>query len=98
MPSYCMIGEAIGTRNDFLGIGNGSFGVTHNSHVGFYDLTTKHVHNRDWATVPESTSDGQGTDHFDQHKPVKPEKTLQNFLSNVHKRPHQTVRQLLVVW
>jgi hypothetical protein len=39
-PSYFTIGDAHGTRNDFLGIGVPSFGVTPNSHIAFFDLMT----------------------------------------------------------
>jgi len=39
-PSYFTIGEAPGTRNDFLGVGVPSFGVTPNSHIAFFDLAT----------------------------------------------------------
>ena len=39
-PSYFTIGEAAGTRNDFLGVGVSSFGVTQGSHIAFIDLPT----------------------------------------------------------
>ena len=39
-PSYFTIGEAPGTRNDFLGVGVPSFGVTPHSHIAFFDLST----------------------------------------------------------
>ena len=39
-PSYFTIGDAPGTRNDFLGVGVPSFGVTQNSHIAFLDLST----------------------------------------------------------
>jgi hypothetical protein len=39
-PSYFTIGEAPGTRNDFLGVGVSSFGVTPHSHIAFFDLAT----------------------------------------------------------
>jgi hypothetical protein len=38
-PSYFTIGDAQGTRNDFLGAGVPSFGVTRNSHIAFLDLS-----------------------------------------------------------
>ena len=34
-PSYFTIGDAVGTRNDFLGVGVDSFGLTQNSHIQF---------------------------------------------------------------
>lgn len=36
--SYFTIGEQIGTRNDFLGVGVTSFGVTQDSHIAFFNL------------------------------------------------------------
>jgi hypothetical protein len=39
-PSYFTAGDGAGTRNDFLGVGVTSFGVTHNSHIAFFDLST----------------------------------------------------------
>src|SRR5262245_38030748 len=39
-PNYFTIGDAPGTRNDFLGVGVPSFGVTPNSHIAFLDLST----------------------------------------------------------
>src|SRR5437867_7635438 len=39
-PSYFTVGEAPGTRNDFLGIGVESFSVTRGSHIAFFDLET----------------------------------------------------------
>jgi len=37
-PSYFTEGEGPGTRNDFLGVGVDSFGVTKDSHIAFFDL------------------------------------------------------------
>ena len=39
-PSYFTIGDAAGTRNDFLGVDVPSFGVTQGSHIAFFDLAT----------------------------------------------------------
>ena len=39
-PSYFTIGEAAGTRNDFLGVDVPSFGVTQGSHISFFNLAT----------------------------------------------------------
>ena len=39
-PSYFTIGDAPGTRNDFLGVDVDSFGVTQGSHIAFFDLQT----------------------------------------------------------
>jgi len=45
-PSYFTVGDAPGTRNDFLGVGVKSFGVTKQSHIAFFDLGVN-----DWVTV-----------------------------------------------
>ena len=39
-PSYFTIGDAPGTRNDFLGVGVDSFSVTKDSHIAFFDLAS----------------------------------------------------------
>ena len=38
-PTYFSIGDAPGTRNDFLGVDLDSFGLTSGSHLAFYDLS-----------------------------------------------------------
>ena len=92
-PSYFTIGEAIGTRNDFLGVGVDSFGVTRDSHIAFYDLTTN-----TFVTVIGQRSQSvspmvKDPEWFDHPKPERPEKTLQSILGNYHVRPHQRVLQ-----
>ena len=39
-PQYFREGDAAGTRNDFLGVGVASFGLTPDSHIAFFDLAT----------------------------------------------------------
>ncbi len=39
-PQYFRDGDAPGTRNDFLGVGVGSFGLTPGSHIAFFNLAT----------------------------------------------------------
>jgi hypothetical protein len=45
-PSYFTEGNAPGTRNDFLGVGVDSFGVTKDSHIAFFDLNVG-----SWVTI-----------------------------------------------
>ena len=45
-PSYFTIGEAAGSRNDFLAVEVDSFGLTQNSHLQFFDLAAN-----DFVTV-----------------------------------------------
>ena len=45
-PTYFSEGDAPGTRNDFLGVGVDSFGVTPGSHLGTVDPNTW-----DWITI-----------------------------------------------
>lgn len=44
-PSYFTIDDEPGTRNDFLGVGVTSFGVTRGSHIAFFDLAAN-----EWVT------------------------------------------------
>ncbi len=39
-PNYFVQGEPLGTRNDFLGIGVESFGITEGSHIAYFDLVS----------------------------------------------------------
>ncbi|MCH8890279.1 MAG: hypothetical protein IH827_04255 [Myxococcales bacterium] len=39
--NWFVSGEAAGTRNDFLGVGVGSFGATTGSHLAFFDLNAR---------------------------------------------------------
>ncbi|MFA0811670.1 hypothetical protein [Microbulbifer epialgicus] len=39
-PNYFVQGEPLGTRNDFLGVGVESFGITEGSHIAYLDLVS----------------------------------------------------------
>ena len=93
-PSYFTIGEAIGSRNDFLGVGVDSFGVTRNSHIQFYDLTAQ-----TFVKVIGQRNQGirsilKNPEAFDHPKPQRPDDRLQRSLDDYHTRPHPKVEGL----
>lgn len=84
-PSYFTIGDAPGTRNDFLGVNVPSFGVTRNSHIAFFDLTVG-----GFVTVIGSMGVSSNTvaknKFVDHPKASRPsEEQLQSVLTNYHK-------------
>ena len=87
-PEYFTIGDEIGTRNDFLGVGVTSFGVTRDSHIAFFDLTAG-----EWVTVygrhsPASSSQARRAQAFDRPKPTRPaDDALNTILAKYNKNP-----------
>ena len=88
-PSYFTIGEAIGTRNDFLGVDVPSFGVTENSHIAFLDLSTgDFVTEIGQQPIPEQVRARKA--FIDHAKPKRPsEETLQRALGKYHEEKPQ---------
>ncbi len=90
-PSYFTIGDAVGTRNDFLGVGVDSFGLTQNSHIQFFDLAAN-----DFVTVigqqaiPERAS-RRFEDHAKAERPA--EEMLQSTLRQYQKERPKGKRQ-----
>ena len=84
-PSYFTIGDARGTRNDFLGVGISSFGVIRNSHIAFLDLSTGNfVTEIGQQTIPPKVMDrGRFSEHPKAKRPS--EEKLQEMLSNYQK-------------
>lgn len=93
--SYFTIGEETGTRNDFLGLGVPSFGVTPNSHIAFFDLSTgtfETVFGRQASKIPVLA---QRAKRYDHPKPERPEEeTLQRSLDDYHMNPHPKCKGL----
>lgn len=71
-PSYFTIGEAAGTRNDFLGVGVDSFGVTQNSHIAFFDLATSDFVTIVGSAAPKLDIQTKRAAMFDREKPDRP--------------------------
>lgn len=71
-PEYFTVGDEVGTRNDFLGVGVTSFGVTRDSHIAFFDLSAGA-----WVTVigeraSPSLVQAKRAQAFDRPKPTRP--------------------------
>lgn len=86
-PAYFTVGDEVGTRNDFLGVGVRSFDAIRDSHLAFFDLSTN-----DWVTFlgqHRSTLKilTQRAMTFDRPKQKRPhDDKLQNILHDCQKR------------
>jgi len=88
-PSYFTVGEAIGTRNDYLGVGVRSFGVTRGSHIAFFDLATNRFETVLGQQAPQVRALARKAELYEYPKPARPsEMTLQSVLEDYHKKPH----------
>jgi hypothetical protein len=75
-PNYFTLGDEKGTRNDFLGVGVKSFGVTPNSHISFFDLSTgtwETVFGAESPAVARLAQRAQRHDHPKPRRPAEPE-------------------------
>lgn len=94
-PEYFTIGDETGTRNDFLGVGVTSFGVTRGSHIAFFDLAAG-----EWVTVygehaPAFRSQARRAQAFDRAKPMRPaDNELNAILTNYNKNPSPNCKGL----
>jgi len=84
-PTYFSDGDAPGTRNDFLGVGVNSFGVTPGSHLGTVDPTTW-----DWVTIfgSEHASEAANTHRAAEfnrkgHR-IRPDEKIESLMSAYH--------------
>jgi hypothetical protein len=89
-PSYFTAGDEIGTRNDFLGVGVSSFGVTQGSHIAFFDLATGTFETVFGQKAPALAIQSERLRAHDHPKPERPsddklEKVLANYRSNIQK-------------
>jgi len=71
-PSYFTIGEAPGTRNDFLGVGVESFSVTKGSHIAFIDLETGTYETVFGQLVSSARVSAARAKMYDHAKPGRP--------------------------
>jgi hypothetical protein len=88
--SYFTVGEQIGSRNDFLGVGVTSFGVTKGSHIAFFNLKTNK-----WEQVigQHSSPVKAAAKRAEQHEHSKPQRNesklasiLADYKTNYKKR------------
>jgi len=80
--SYFTVGEQIGSRNDFLGLGVPSFGVTKGSHIAFFNLQTN-----EWEQVIGQQSSpvralAQRAEQHEHPKPKRDESKLASILDD----------------
>ena len=93
-PSYFTIGEEIGTRNDFLGVGVDSFGVTPGSHIAFFDLAANKFVTVNGQRVQRMRPMARNPEQFIHDKPARPEELMQSTLDAYHEGPHKKVQAL----
>lgn len=98
-PNYFTIGEAPGTRNDFLGVGVTSFGVTQNSHIAFFNLSTGQFEVVFGQQAPPSSAAARRAELCDHAKPERPgDEILQGILGSYKKKLHSKVAKLPRKW
>lgn len=88
-PHYFTFGDEPGTRNDFLGVGVTSFGVTRGSHIAFFDLSTftwEVVYGRTDAPLIRQAGRAKMFDHAKPERPA--EELLNDILLKYNKNPH----------
>ena len=83
-PHYFTVDDEPGQRNDFLGVGVTSFGVTQGSHGAFFDLSAN-----EWVTVygrdaPPSMMHALRARAFDRAKPQRPADEILNQTLNAY--------------
>jgi hypothetical protein len=71
-PSYFTPGEARGKRNDFLGVGVPSFGVTRGAHISFYDLESGKFEKYTGKEPPPKRSLAKRAEQHDHAKAERP--------------------------
>jgi len=86
-PQYFQPGEAPGTRNDFLGVGVKSFGVTKGSHIAFIDLATGKFETVFGEAAPTSSIAAKRLQAAEHDKPRRPsDEQLAKVLTDTRER------------
>jgi hypothetical protein len=86
-PHYFQPGEAPGTRNDFLGVGVKSFGVTRGSHIAFIDLATGKFDQVIGESTPASSLAAKRQQAAEHDKPRRPsDEQLAKLLADTRER------------
>jgi len=90
-PSYFTAGDELGTRNDFLGVGVSSFGVTRGSHIAFFDLSTGTFETFIGQKAPALAIQSKRVEVHDHAKPERPsDETLDKILANYQANTQRT--------
>jgi hypothetical protein len=85
--SYFTVGEAAGSRNDFLGVGVKSFGVTRGSHIDFFDLNAGTFVTFVGQEGAPSSLQARRADAFEHPKPARPDKRMNQILRDYQSKP-----------
>ncbi len=94
-PSYFREGDAPGTRNDFLGVGVPSFGVTQGSHLGVIDPATGNFETIFGRQAPSARAFARRVKAFDREKPKRPlDAPLDEVLCRHNEKPPKGCRGL----
>lgn len=94
-PHYFTFGDKPGTRNDFLGVGVTSFGVTRGSHIAFFDLSTNTWEVFYGRMDPTLMRHAARAKLFDHPKPERPtDEILSGILAKYNEKPHPKCRGL----
>lgn len=87
-PTYFSIGDAQGTRNDFLGVGVPSFGVTPGSHLAFFDLNSNTFEQVIGSQAPQLARQARRLRQHDRAKPERPcDVALEEMLAAYNESP-----------
>ena len=89
-PNYFREGDALGTRNDFLGVGVTSFGVTAGSHLGVIDPATGNFETILGSLEMQGvlpTPCQRRSEFFDREKPERPDEKLDAILCSYNEKP-----------
>jgi hypothetical protein len=89
-PSYFTPGEATGHQNDFLGVGVLSFGVTKDSHIGFFDLAAGEFVTFQGEETPVRRANQMRATRHEHPRPARDEARIAEILESYQSRPLRT--------
>ena len=92
--NWFVSGEAAGTRNDFLGVGVGSFGATKESHLAFFDLNTSSWETFFGVARELSRACAVRQAEFEYDRPRPEEESLMKLLNQLKADPPPFLRDL----
>ena len=93
-PQYFREGDAAGTRNDFLGVGVDSFGVTPGSHLGVINPNTWDFEIILGHQMPTKAAFARRQEAFYHERPERPEEKIAAALCQYNERPVRGCKKL----
>jgi len=91
---YFRLGNAAGTRNDFLGVGVDSFGVTNGSHLGVVNPNTWDFEIILGHPTPSAAAFARRQKAFDHKRPERPDEKLVAALCQYNEAPMRGCKRL----